>query len=124
MNGLRIGEKLGDLVSLCKNQTLKELSLELNGIEPDFCLYFPMIINFDHLQSLNISHNWIGMAGLEHLKDHFGRFKCLKSLNLSSNKLFMMPDRRTEALKEILRSVKDTLEELDLSMNNMENVDF
>jgi Leucine Rich repeat len=68
---MRIGERIGDLIPCFKRDNLKKLSLELNGIEPDFCLYFQHCINFEVLEHLNISHNWIGMQGLEHLKEHF-----------------------------------------------------
>jgi len=124
LKALRIGEKLGDLVACCKNPSLKELNLEYNGIEPEYCLLLTMIINFEHLEHLNISHNWIGMHGIERLYDHFKMFKNLKVLNMSSNKLFMMPDRRTENLKDMLDDIKDTIEELNLSENSMENEDF
>ncbi|TNV79528.1 hypothetical protein FGO68_gene9274 [Halteria grandinella] len=124
LKGLRIGEKIGDLVSLCKNSQLKELSLELNGIEPDFCLYFRMILNMETLQHLNLSQNWIGMLGLEHLRDCLAQAKNLKILNLSSNKLCLMPDRRTETLVELLKNVRLTMEELDLSQNSIEDEDF
>lgn len=124
LKALRIGEKIGDLVAACKNASIKDINLEYNGIEPDFCLYIQMIVNFETLEKLDLSHNWVGHTGLEHMKDHFRAFKRLKVLNLSSNKLFMMPDRRTECLKDMLYEVRGTLEELYLAENSMENSDF
>ena len=58
------------------------------------------------------------------MKDHFKLFKQLKVLNLSSNKLFLMPDRRTENLRDMLMDVRGTLEELQLNENAMEKEDF
>jgi Leucine-rich repeat (LRR) protein len=124
LKALRIGEKIGDLVAACKNAQIKDINLEYNGIEPDFCLYIQMIVNFETLERLDLSHNWVGHIGLEHMKDHFRSFKRLKALNLSSNKLFMMPDRRTECLRDMLFEVRNTLEELNLAENSMENSDF
>lgn len=83
-----------------------------------------MILNFQTIQHLNLSHNWIGMQGLEHLKDHFKSFQCLRVLMLSSNKLFLMDDRRTECLRDMLIDVSGTLEELYLAENSMEPEDF
>ena len=56
--------------------------------------------------------------------NHFKRFKNLKVLNLSSNKLFMMSDRRTENFRDMLLDVAGTLEDLNLSENSMEKEDF
>jgi hypothetical protein len=64
------------------------------------------------------------MHGLEHLYDHFKLFKNLKVLNMSSNKLFMMPDIRVENLRDMLYDIKDNLEELYLAENSMENNHF
>ena len=121
---MRIGEKLGDLVSACKSHKIKEINLEFNGIEPDFCIYFQMILNFETLECLDLSHNWVGHTGLDHMRSHFKLFKRLRVLNLSSNKIFMMPERKTEHLKYMLMDIKDTLEELNLAENSMENEDF
>lgn len=124
MKGLRIADKLGEVIAACRRPEIKELNLEYNGIEPDFCLYFQHIINYETLEHLNISHNWIGMQGIEHMINHFKRFKNLKVLNLSSNKLFMMSDRRTENFRDMLLDVAGTLEDLNLSENSMEKEDF
>ena len=64
------------------------------------------------------------MEGLEHLKEHFKMFRNLKILNLTSNKLFLMPNHRTENLRDMLLDVKDTLEELHLGENTIEKSDF
>lgn len=82
------------------------------------------MLNFEKLEYLNISSNWIGMQGLEHLKVHFRQFQSLKVLKLTSNKLFLMPDHRTEHLKEMLLDIKDTLEEFHIAENAMEKADF
>lgn len=83
-----------------------------------------MILNFETLQSLNISHNWIGMHGLELLIDHFKLFKNLKTLCLGGNKLFTLANHRTENLRDMLLCVNNTLEELHLNENAMEHEDF
>ena len=64
------------------------------------------------------------MEGLEHMKEHFKLFKRLRVLNLSSNKLCLMPNHRTENLRDMLMEVKETLEELHLAENTIENKDF
>lgn len=74
LKGLRLVDHLADVINACKRDTLKELNLEYNGIEPEMCVYLPMIINFETLEHLNVSHNWLGLHGLELLKDHFGLF--------------------------------------------------
>jgi hypothetical protein len=66
----------------------------------------------------------MGLQGLELLKDHFKLFKKLKVLKMASCKLFLMPDRRTEVLRDLLNEVTSTLEELNLSENAMEKTDF
>jgi len=124
LKALRIGENLGDMISCFKRENLKELSLEMNGIEPVFCVYLKHMINFDTIEHLNISYNWIGMEGLEHLREHFKMFKKLKVLNLTSNKLFLLPNHRTENLRDMLLDVKDTLEELHLGENIFKKSDF
>ncbi len=82
------------------------------------------MLNFDKLESLIISQNWMGLQGLENLKDHFRQFKNLRVLKLASCKLFLMPDRRTDILRDMLGAVSETLEELNLSENAMERTDF
>ena len=82
------------------------------------------MLNFEKLESLIISQNWMGLQGLENLKDHFRLFKKLRVLKLASCKLFLMPDRRTEILRDMLGAVSETLEELNLSENAMERTDF
>ena len=57
----------------------------------------------------------MGLQGLELLKDHFKLFKKLKVLKMASCKLFLIPDRRTEVLRDLLNEVTRTLEELNLS---------
>ena len=69
LKGLSIGEHLGDIIAATRRPELEELNLELNGIEPEFCQYLTMNINFETIRHLNISHNWIGLHGLERLKD-------------------------------------------------------
>lgn len=49
VSGMRIGDHLGDLVPAFKNSKIKSLILDLNGIEPESCLYLNYIINFEHL---------------------------------------------------------------------------
>lgn len=124
LRALRIGENIGDMLPCFRRENLRELSLEMNGIEPEFCVYFKHMINFETIEHLNVSYNWIGMEGLEHMKEHFKMFKNLKVLNLSSNKLFLMPNHRTENLRDMLLDVKDTLEELHLAENTIEKLDF
>jgi len=124
LRALRIGENIGDMLPCFRRDNLRELSLEMNGIEPEFCVYFKHMINFETIEHLNVSYNWIGMEGLEHMREHFKMFKNLKVLNLTSNKLFLMPNHRTENLRDMLLDVKDTLEELHLAENLIEKLDF
>ncbi len=124
VNGMRIGDHLGELIKACKRPNLKSLELELNGIEAEFCLYFSHLINFETLESFNISNNWIGWIGVERMKDFFRGFKNLKVLKLSSNKLFTDEQRRTEDLKELILSVGHCLTELHLPDNSMKNEDL
>jgi hypothetical protein len=59
-------------------------------------------VNFETLEHLNISSNWMGLHGLERIKDNFASFKNLKILKLGNNKLFKDEEHRTEILKEML----------------------
>lgn len=65
---------MGDMIQACKRPNLKSLELELNGIEAEYCLYFSHLINFETLESFNISSNWIGWIGIERMKDFFRAF--------------------------------------------------
>ena len=58
------------------------------------------------------------------MKESFRSFKQLKVLKLSSNKLFMDDQRRSEHLRDLLYYVGGTLEELFLNENLMKNEDF
>lgn len=121
---MRIGENIGELKGACKRPSIKTLELELNGIEPEYCLYLPHLINFETLESLNLSNNWIRMVGLERIKDNFASFKTLKVLKLESNKLFQSDYHRTEDLSEILFYVSKTIQELYISANAMRDEDM
>jgi len=123
LSGLRIGEHLGDLTKACKKPTLKCLNLSLNGIEPEFTILFPHIINFEKLEEFDITANWIGCVGVERIKDIFRSFQTLKILRMTNNKLFIDDYRRTEDLKDLLFGVVGTLEELYLNENSMKNED-
>ncbi len=83
-----------------------------------------MLLNFETIQHLNISNNWIGLHGLELLIDHFSLFKSLRVLKIGGNKLFQTPNHRTENLRDILNSIRINLEELFIHENAMENEDF
>eukprot|EP00347_Sterkiella_histriomuscorum_P020245 403338537 len=107
-----------------KRPQIEEVNLELNGIEPEYCLYFQMLLNFETLQHLNISHNWIGLHGLELIKDQFPLFKNLRILKIGGNKLFLNSDHRTENLRDMLYTLRHNLEELHIHENAMENEDF
>mgnify|MGYP001580504587 CR=1 FL=1 len=124
LNGMRIGEHLGELVKIGKRPNLKHLELGLNGIEPEYCLYFENIINFETLETFDISNNWIGYIGIERMKDFFINFKRLKVLNFSSNKLLTDNLRRTEDLRDMIRNVSNTLVELHLHENSMVDEDL
>ena len=62
--GMSIVDNLGDLVQAVNRPKLKKLSLPLNGIEPEFCLYFQQMLPFDTLEELDLNSNWFGLAGL------------------------------------------------------------
>ena len=102
IKGMRIGDHLQDFIKSIKRPQIKHLDLELNGIESESVLYLNYILNFETIVSLNISSNWIGLHGLERIKDNFGAFKSLKILKLGNNKLFRDEHHRTECLWEIL----------------------
>ena len=61
---MSIVDNLGDLAQAVNRPKLKKLSLPLNGIEPEFCLFFQSILPFDTLQELDLSSNWFGTMGL------------------------------------------------------------
>ena len=65
---MSIVDNLGDLVQAVNRPKLKKLSLPLNGIEPEFCLYFQQMLPFETLEELNLSSNWFGIAGLNRFK--------------------------------------------------------
>ena len=96
---------------------LLTLSLPLNGIEAEYCLYFQHLLNFETLNHLDLSSNWFGMPGLSRFKHTFKQFKCLKVLNLSNNKLCMEEGNDTRDFRDCLQSVAHSLEEL-LIMEN------
>lgn len=124
LKGMRIGENLGEFMKSCKNPNIKHLDLELNGIEAEYVLYLNLILNFETLESLNISNNWIGLMGLERIKDNFSAFKQLKVLKIGANKLFKDPQHRSENLRDMIMQVSNTLEELYLHENSMEDDDL
>lgn len=47
--GMSIVDNLEDLATAINRPKLKKLSLPLNGIEPEFCLFFQHILPFDTL---------------------------------------------------------------------------
>lgn len=122
--GMQIGEHLGDLVGACKRPNIKSLDLKLNGIEADYCIYFGFILNFNTIEELNLSQNWILLNGLERMTECFGQLKHLKKLSVGSNKLFSDDNRRTEILKDILVLISPTLQVLELPWNSMKNDDL
>jgi Leucine-rich repeat (LRR) protein len=85
--GLGLVDHLHEMLMAVKRPKLKHLSLPLNGIEQEYCQYFNYMFNFETLESLNLSSNWFGQEGLKRFKDQFSKFTCLKSLNMSNNKL-------------------------------------
>ena len=87
LNGMSIVDHIGDLVQAVNRPKLKILKLPLNGIEAEYCLYFNHLLNFETLVHLDLSSNWFGVPGLSRFKHTFKKFKCLKVLNLSNNKL-------------------------------------
>ena len=66
--GMSIVDNLGDLVQAVNRPKLKKLSLPLNGIEPESCLYFQYMLPFETLEELDLSSNWFGIPGLAQFK--------------------------------------------------------
>ena len=66
--GMSIVDNLGDLVQAVNRPKLRKLSLPLNGIEAEFCLYFQHMLPFETLEELNLSSNWFGIPGLARFK--------------------------------------------------------
>ena len=62
--GMSIVDNLSELAQAVNRPKLKKLSLPLNGIEPDYCLFFQQMLPFETLEELNLSSNWFGAKGL------------------------------------------------------------
>jgi Ran GTPase-activating protein (RanGAP) involved in mRNA processing and transport len=103
---------------------LKKLSIPYNGIEQEYCTYFSHVLNFDTLQDLDLSCNWFGMKGLERFKSSFTKFKSLKRLVLSNNKLCVEKDADTRHFRDVLLAVKDSLQELKIGENGIDDSDM
>jgi Ran GTPase-activating protein (RanGAP) involved in mRNA processing and transport len=112
LNGMSIVDHIGDLVQAVNRPKLKILKLPLNGIEAEYCLYFNHLLNFETLVHLDLSSNWFGVPGLSRFKHTFKKFKCLKVLNLSNNKLCADEGNDTREFRDCLESVAHSLEEL------------
>ena len=89
----------------------------MNGIEPEFCLFFQQILPFDTLQELNLSSNWFGTLGLERFKEQFKQFKQLRVLNLGNLRPYLQEDSDRKVFRNVLDAVKDTLTELHIHEN-------
>jgi len=116
---MSIVDHLGDLVTAVRRPKLKHLALPYNGIEAEFCEFFKFMFNFETLESLNLSSNWFGMHGLARFKLQFSRFKCLKTLRLSNNKLCVEEGHDTRQFRDVLAAVSDNLEELYIEENSI-----
>ena len=90
--GMSIVDNLGDLVQAVNRPKLKRLSLPLNGIEPEYCLYFQQMLPFETLEQLDLYSNWFGIPGLTRFKDQFRNFRRLKVLNLGNLKMGAIED--------------------------------
>ena len=89
---MSIVDNLGDLVQAVNRPKLRKLSLPLNGIEPEFCLYFQQMLPFDTLEELDLHSNWFAVPGLTRFKNQFKKFKQLKVLNLGNLKIGAIED--------------------------------
>ena len=124
--GLRLVDHLEDMMQAIKRPKLKHLNLMLNGIEQEYCTYFNYMLNFETIESLNISSNWFGCAGLKRFKEQFKLFKNLRFLSLSNNKLCKSVDaifnhQDHMEIKEVLLACGSGLEELEMCENSMED---
>lgn len=84
------------------------------------------MLNFDTLEELNLSSNWFGLEGLYSIKDELKKFKRLKVLKLGTSKLCFDDPADTHngnKLAEILKNC-ETVEELDLCWNGMNDLKF
>lgn len=82
------------------------------------------MLNFETLEHLDLSCNWFGMPGLGRFKQQFRNFKQLKVLNLSNNKLCNDEGHDTREFRDVLLAVKDQLEELYISENQIKDPDM
>ena len=120
--GTGIAENLGDLCQSFRAPGIRSLDLKYNGIEQScFTTYFKHMINFDYLHTLDIGSNWFGTNGLNEIGDEFLRFRCLKSLKISTSKLcFGPPTNVTIAARLASVLLKfPTIEELELHENSI-----
>lgn len=102
LNGMSIVDHIGDLVQAVNRPKLRILKLPLNGIEAEYCVYFNHLLNFETLLHLDLSSNWFGVAGLSRFKHTFKKFKSLKVLNLSNNKLCADEENDTREFRDCL----------------------
>jgi hypothetical protein len=121
LRGMSIVDHIGDLVQAVNRPKLKTLKLPLNGIESEYCLYFNHLLNFDTLLHLDLSSNWFGVPGLSRFKHTFKRFRQLKVLNLSNNKLCADEGNDNREFRDCLDAVAHSLEELLIMENQIEN---
>jgi len=124
LKGMRVGEHIADLAPAAKHAKTKSLNLELNGIEPEYVLYLRYLINFQTLECLDLTGNWIGLGGLTTIKDDFTLFKRLKVLKLGGTKLFKDEPHLTEDLRDMLLAIRNQLTELYIPSNTMRDEDL
>ena len=85
--GTGIGKDLTELLSSFRQDSTRSINLELNGITHDyFKIHFKHMVNFENLQELNISNNWIDLYDLYDVKNEFLKFKNLHTLKMSNCK--------------------------------------
>ncbi len=117
-------DHLQDLILALRRPKLKVLRLPYNGIEQEFCEYFSHILNFETLEQLDLSCNWFGLRGLQRFANHFKKFVQLKKLGLSNNKLCIEEGHDTRLFADVLVSVSNTVEELTIAENSIQDADM
>ena len=117
-------DHLQDLTVALRRPKLKSLAIPLSGITFEFCLVLNHVLNFETLQSLDISSNWFGLLGLAKLLNSFQKFKALAKLNLNNNKLCYDEERDLRPFADVITAVSSNLRELKIAENSINCTDM
>jgi Ran GTPase-activating protein (RanGAP) involved in mRNA processing and transport len=120
LEGTGLGHSLSEIVPFFPSN-LSSFGLILNGITPDLCKVFPLLLKSTNITSIDISHNWIGMEGVVNLSLLFLKNK-ITILHLENNKIFK-DDDDPQLLMNLLKNLK-YLQQFYIGKNSMEDEDF